>query len=180
MVNDLKHQANGHSGPSTAPYSDSVRSPDRLAAWPVTALRREGDGAAPGGEARPSAPPSATAAEVLAPLLQRLFREGPPVRFVFWDQSSLGPPGLSGASGSPGGSGAVFIRSPNALQRLVWSPNELGVARAFVAGDLDIDGDMYRVLRALHESLGTVRSPGPQAIATGLSAAVRLGASGRR
>jgi len=176
MASDLKRQSNRHSGPTAATPWGANRLPGRLLAWQRADLRRHGDGAAPGGEPGLSSPPPATAAGILGPLFKALFPEGPPVRFVFWDQSAIGPAGPSASWGSSGSSGAAVIRSPNALRRIVWSPNELGLARAFVAGDLDVDGDMYGVLRALHESLGTLRIPGPQAIATGLSAAARLGA----
>src|SRR5581483_5895303 len=36
--------------------------------------------------------------------------------------------------------------SPTALRRLLWAPNELGLGRAYVAGDLDIEGDVYAAL----------------------------------
>jgi cyclopropane-fatty-acyl-phospholipid synthase len=185
MVSDLRRQANGSSGPGTSISSGGVWPRSRLATWPRADVRHQGDGAAPGGKAGPSAPPSA--AEVLAPLFKRLFPDRPPVNFVFWDQSRLGPSGSpgraigSGSWGWPGSSGApgtAVVRSPNALRRILWSPNELGLARAFVAGDIDVEGDMYGVLRALRESTGTIRFSGPQAIAAGLSAAARLGAVG--
>ena len=36
-----------------------------------------------------------------------------------------------------------------ALRHLLWSPSQLGVGRAYVAGDLEVDGDLLVVLRAL-------------------------------
>ena len=51
-----------------------------------------------------------------------------PVRFEFWDGSGSGP---------TDGIGTITIRSVDALRRILWAPGELGVARAFVAGDLD-------------------------------------------
>ena len=39
--------------------------------------------------------------------------------------------------------------SPRALRRILWSPAALGVGRAYVAGDLEVDGDLLVVLRAL-------------------------------
>jgi cyclopropane-fatty-acyl-phospholipid synthase len=76
-------------------------------------------------------------------LLAVLFPRGLPVRFVFWDGSELGP---------KDGPGAVILRSPKAVSRLLWAPNELGIARAFVAGDLDAEGDVYKTLRLLNEA----------------------------
>jgi cyclopropane-fatty-acyl-phospholipid synthase len=43
----------------------------------------------------------------------------------------------------------VVLRSPEALRRIVSAPGELGFARAYVAGDLDIEGDVYEALELL-------------------------------
>ena len=43
----------------------------------------------------------------------------------------------------------VVLRSPEALRRIVTAPGELGFARAYVAGDLDIEGDLYEALELL-------------------------------
>jgi len=40
----------------------------------------------------------------------------------------------------------IVLRSRRALRTFLWEPNELGLARAYIAGDLDIDGDIYAVL----------------------------------
>jgi cyclopropane-fatty-acyl-phospholipid synthase len=40
----------------------------------------------------------------------------------------------------------VVLRSPDALARILTRPGELGLSRAYVAGDLDIEGDIYAVL----------------------------------
>jgi len=63
-----------------------------------------------------------------------------PVRVEFWDGSSLGP---------QAGPGAVLVRSPDALAHILWAPGELGVARAFVTGELDFDGDPLELIAAL-------------------------------
>ena len=36
----------------------------------------------------------------------------------------------------------MILRSPRALRRLLWSPGELGLAQAYVTGDLDVEGDL--------------------------------------
>ena len=41
----------------------------------------------------------------------------------------------------------MVIRSPRALQRIAWRPGELGLARAYISGDLDIEGDLTDGLR---------------------------------
>ena len=40
----------------------------------------------------------------------------------------------------------VIIRRPEAIGRLVRAPGELGLTRAFVAGDVDLDGDLFGLL----------------------------------
>jgi cyclopropane-fatty-acyl-phospholipid synthase len=62
-----------------------------------------------------------------------------PWRLRAWDGSEVGPPGAP----------VVAFRSPTAVRRLVWAPGELGLARAYVAGDVDIEGDVYDTLGAL-------------------------------
>ncbi|MFC9255315.1 class I SAM-dependent methyltransferase [Amycolatopsis thailandensis] len=44
---------------------------------------------------------------------------------------------------------SIQVRSPLALTYLMSSPGDLGLARAYVAGALDVDGDLYSALRAL-------------------------------
>ncbi|WP_371661980.1 class I SAM-dependent methyltransferase [Streptomyces sp. NBC_00280] len=59
-----------------------------------------------------------------------------PMRIRAWDGSEAGPPGAP----------ALVVRNRRALRRLLWKPGELGLARAWVAGDLDIEGDFYAAL----------------------------------
>src|SRR5665647_204670 len=51
-----------------------------------------------------------------------------------------------------GAPATVVVRSPRALRRLVTAPNELGLGRAYVAGEIDLDGDIFAVL-ALQDRL---------------------------
>ncbi len=60
-----------------------------------------------------------------------------PLRIRAWDGSEAGDPS------SPA---TVVVRSPRALRRLLWSPGELGLARAYVSGDLDLEGDIVAAL----------------------------------
>lgn len=62
-----------------------------------------------------------------------------PVRIRAWDGSEAGPPGAP----------ILVVRSRRALRRLMWKPGELGLARAWVAGDLDVEGDLYAALERL-------------------------------
>ncbi|MCZ9345451.1 SAM-dependent methyltransferase, partial [Streptomyces sp. TRM76130] len=59
-----------------------------------------------------------------------------PVRVRAWDGSEAGPPGAP----------VLVVRSRRALRRALFKPGELGLARAWVAGDLDVDGDLYTAL----------------------------------
>lgn len=62
-----------------------------------------------------------------------------PIRLVAWDGSAVGPVNAP----------RLVLRSRRALRRLLWAPGELGLGRAYVSGDLDIDGDMFAALAAL-------------------------------
>ncbi len=41
----------------------------------------------------------------------------------------------------------AVLRSPDALRRILWRPGELGLARAYISGDLDVEGDLTEGLR---------------------------------
>ena len=87
------------------------------------------------------------AASVLAELAGRLLGTSLPVRLRAWDGSEAGP-----ASGP-----VVIIRSRTALRQMLWRPGELGLARAYVTGGLDVDGDLTEGLRALWRAVGPLR-----------------------
>ncbi|HEY3723636.1 MAG TPA: cyclopropane-fatty-acyl-phospholipid synthase family protein [Acidimicrobiia bacterium] len=70
-----------------------------------------------------------------------------PVEFRAYDGTRAGPEGAPAV---------VVIRSPQALRRLVTAPNELGLGRAYVSGELDLDGDIFAVL-ALQDRLLDLR-----------------------
>src|SRR5438067_13069041 len=40
----------------------------------------------------------------------------------------------------------VWFRTPQALQRLLTAPGELGLGRAYVAGEIDVEGDLQPLL----------------------------------
>ena len=98
--------------------------------------------------------------EVLAP--------GIGVRLELWDGAVLGAP--QGPT--------VRLRSPDALRRLLWAPGELGLGRAYVAGDIEIDGDLYAVIAALRPAAPSLRF-GPRQLLALADAARRSGALGR-
>lgn len=79
---------------------------------------------------------SQTAAEILEPLVRDIFHGTVPIRIEMWDGSTLGPETDT----------SIRLHSPVALQRLMWAPGELGLARAYVAGDLQLEGDVFDLL----------------------------------
>ncbi|WP_282703039.1 class I SAM-dependent methyltransferase [Streptomyces sp. CC219B] len=78
----------------------------------------------------------ADAALRLKGLVEQLVGAPLPLRIRAWDGSQAGPPGAP----------ALVVRNRRAVRRLLWKPGELGLARAWVAGDLDVEGDLYTVL----------------------------------
>jgi cyclopropane-fatty-acyl-phospholipid synthase len=87
------------------------------------------------------------------------------VRLRAWDGSEAGPQ-----------DGPVLVaRSPRALSRLLWRPGELGLARAFISGDLEVDGDLTDGLHRFRAATAHL-SPARWAQAAGAAAAalVRL------
>jgi len=119
--------------------------------------------------AKPPLPSDAAA--VLAPFIGLVVGANIPVRFEFWDGTGIGP---------ADGIGTLRIRSVNAVRRILWSPGELGVARAFVSGDLTVEGDLFELLRTLHDaSPRDLRRVGLRALPTMVKASGRLGVLGR-
>ncbi|GAA3805378.1 cyclopropane-fatty-acyl-phospholipid synthase family protein [Streptomyces coacervatus] len=111
----------------------------------------------------------ADAALRLKSLVEQLLGVPLPVRIRAWDGSQAGPPGAP----------ALVVRNRRAVRRLLFKPGELGLARAWVAGDLDIEGDLYAALDLMSEHvwergedsrslLQMLRDPGVRAAARGL------------
>src|SRR5215831_10963008 len=73
----------------------------------------------------------------LAEVFEAIAGPDAPVEFHAYDGSSAGPPG------SPV---KITVRSPIAVSYLAQAPGALGLARAYVSGHLDVDGDMYIAL----------------------------------
>ncbi|MFG2293676.1 class I SAM-dependent methyltransferase [Streptomyces sp. NPDC048603] len=79
------------------------------------------------------------AAPRLAALTETLLGSPPPVRIRAWDGSEAGPPGAP----------VLVVRHRRALRRMLWRPGELGMARAWVAGELEVEGDLFDLLDRL-------------------------------
>jgi len=98
----------------------------------------------------------------LADVFGHLIGTGAPVSFSAYDGSTWGPPQAPLH---------MRIGSPKAVSYLLGSPSELGLARAYVSGDLRIEGDLFEALRALSNAvdgvswrsrLAVLRSLGPR------------------
>ena len=96
-----------------------------------------------------------------------------PVRLRGWDGSITGP------AGAP----VVAVNSRRALRRMVWAPGQLGLGRAYVAGEIDIEDDVFATFAALRTA-GRLNQEGPASETTWqerlslLGTALRLGAVG--
>ncbi|PPK66675.1 cyclopropane-fatty-acyl-phospholipid synthase [Actinokineospora auranticolor] len=111
-------------------------------------------------------------ADTLAELATRALGAPPPIRLRAWDGSESGP------AGGPVG----IVRSRRALRRLLWDPNELGLARAYVSGDLDVEGDLAEALGRFWELTRAARisRPSPVVLLSMAGTALRLGVVGPR
>ncbi|MFJ3586419.1 class I SAM-dependent methyltransferase [Streptomyces sp. NPDC090127] len=112
----------------------------------------------------------ADAASRLTTLAEDLLGAPLPVRLRAWDGSEAGPPDAP----------VLIVRQRRALRRLLWKPGELGLARAWVAGEVDVEGDLYAVLDRLagvfwdrgeetRSALEAVRDPRLRAAAAALA-----------
>jgi len=106
----------------------------------------------------------------MEPVVRAVLGPDPGVRFEFWDGSGLGPDDAK-----------VTLRlvSPEALRRLVWAPGQLGLGRAYVSGDLEVDGDMFSAIEHLRDAAPDDLRFGLQTIPAIVAAARRLGGIGR-
>ncbi|NUR06874.1 MAG: class I SAM-dependent methyltransferase [Nocardioidaceae bacterium] len=112
------------------------------------------------------------AAAGLAALVTPLLGGTLPLRIRAWDGSTAGP------TEAP----TVVVRDPAAVRRLVYRPGELGLAQAYVTGEIDVEGDLLdglrRVWRAVRENGASPRLT-PATVVAGLRTAYGLGALGR-
>jgi cyclopropane-fatty-acyl-phospholipid synthase len=76
-----------------------------------------------------------------------------PIAVRAYDGSRLGP------ADAPA---TLLVRSPVVFRRLITAPGELGMGRAYVAGELDVEGDLYSALAALADRMPDVRAFGPR------------------
>jgi cyclopropane-fatty-acyl-phospholipid synthase len=79
----------------------------------------------------------------LADVFEKIAGPDAPVEFRAYDGSSAGPPGAPVR---------ITIRSPVAASYLAQAPGSLGLARAYVSGHIDVDGDMYTALARMAQA----------------------------
>jgi cyclopropane-fatty-acyl-phospholipid synthase len=76
------------------------------------------------------------AADRVVHILERLLGTPVPLRIRAWDGS------VAGATDGP----TLLINSRRALRRLIWQPDEVGLGRAWVTGEIDVDGDLEQAM----------------------------------
>jgi cyclopropane-fatty-acyl-phospholipid synthase len=112
-------------------------------------------------------------AAAMKPVIEGSFGTKIPIRFQFWDGSHLNPPDQT--------VGTLKFLSPAAIRRVLWMPNELGLGRAYVSGEIDLDGDLFDVVTAFRDAKPEVASVGRawKVLPAAVVAAKRAGALGR-
>jgi len=98
----------------------------------------------------------------IAPVLAKVIGPGQPIAFEAYDGSSAGPAGALSR---------VIVKDPRALNYVATAPSDLGLARAYVSGCMDLEGDMFTTLEMLAgetvgslsfaDRLGVLRDLGP-------------------
>jgi cyclopropane-fatty-acyl-phospholipid synthase len=102
----------------------------------------------------------------ISDLVTQLLGADLPVRVDCYDGSSVGPVGAGTR---------LVLRSPDALAYMLTAPGEIGFARAYVSGALDVEGDIFAALQ-LRDHLPDVKLDGR----TWLAMARLMGARGFR
>jgi cyclopropane-fatty-acyl-phospholipid synthase len=83
------------------------------------------------------------ASMALADVFEKIAGPDAPVEFRAYDGS---------AAGAAGADVRITIRSPVATSYLAQAPGSLGLARAYVSGHIDVDGDMYTALARMAQA----------------------------
>jgi len=122
---------------------------------------------------------SVNKANLLLALVEESLNVKLPIRQRAWDGSE------AGVDGAP----VLVINNKRALRHIMWKPGELGVARAYVLGDLDVEGDLADGLRVMWAAVRRARESDPDAgrrrigikpVAKAALLAARMGVIGRR
>jgi cyclopropane-fatty-acyl-phospholipid synthase len=110
-------------------------------------------------------------ASTMKPVVDAMLGAAIPLRLEFWDGSSLQPT-RSVAT--------LRFMSADAIRRLLWMPNELGLGRAYISGDVEVDGSLFDVVTAFRDSKpdGLATTSALKSLPTALRAAKKIGALG--
>jgi cyclopropane-fatty-acyl-phospholipid synthase len=76
----------------------------------------------------------------VAELISMVVGQDIPIRVIGYDGSKAGPDSSELA---------LRVTSPNALARLATAPGTLGLARAYISGEIEVEGDLYGLLEAM-------------------------------
>ena len=76
----------------------------------------------------------------IADLVRGLVGPDLPIAVRAYDGSTAEPPDAVGT---------LVLNGPGAIHRFLTAPGELGLGRAYVAGDVDIEGDVFAAVRAI-------------------------------
>jgi cyclopropane-fatty-acyl-phospholipid synthase len=79
----------------------------------------------------------------LAEVFEKVAGPDAPVEFKAYDGSTAGPPGAPVK---------ITVRSPLAVSYLAQAPGSLGLARAYVGGHIEVEGDMYTALARMAQA----------------------------
>jgi cyclopropane-fatty-acyl-phospholipid synthase len=107
----------------------------------------------------------------LADLVSPFFGGTLPIRIRAWDGTTAGS--TDDSSDAP----TVVVRDRDALRRLVRHPGELGLAQAYVTGEIDVEGDLRAGFRRVWSSIraaGVGHDAGSAAHTVGNPAPTRL------
>jgi cyclopropane-fatty-acyl-phospholipid synthase len=93
------------------------------------------------------------------------------LRLEFWDGSNLCPEDPVAT---------LRFKSPDAIRRLLWKPNELGLGRAYVIGDVEVEGNIFGVITAFRDStqVADLATSALRSVPTAIRAAKKVGALG--
>ncbi len=85
-----------------------------------------------------------TVAQIVKPLVTALLNDAGPMPIQFWDGSFLGTPGGN----------VIVVKPPEALRHILWARGKLGPGRAYVAGEIDLEGSFFETLSAARDMAG--------------------------
>ncbi len=113
-----------------------------------------------------SPPPAAAAVGSLA---ESLLREPLPFGLRCWDGSRAGPADAKAT---------LVLHSPLALRRVLYAPGELGFARSYAAGELDVEGDLLWLIEVARPALRQAKALRPASLARARQVAALEGVLG--